>query len=303
MIQSYIPKWPPFTFGGLENPTLEDSRAVIIPVPFDSTASYLPGSRHGPESIIDASRYMELFDHETGWSPCEVGIHTMPGIEPCRGDVRETLNRVGRVVTEVLSAGRFPVVLGGEHSVTIGAVEAASRLCNRLRVLILDAHCDLRDEYEGSRFSHACTARRITETVSDVTGVGMRSCSEEEWSFLRTPGLNMHFWKDGDRKASVAKLAEVAADIKGSPDPLYLSIDLDVFNPAEVPAVGTPEPSGPTYDDLLPLIKEVATRANLVGMDLVELTPIQGDHSSQFLAAKLLYKIIGYRFAPERRAT
>ena len=296
---AYVPRWPPFTFGGVENPSIKESKVVIIPVPFDSTQSYRPGSRNGPESIIDASRYMELFDHETGFSPCDIGIHTMRGIEPARGSVEDSIDRIRQVVSEVLCDGKFPVLLGGEHTITIGAVSAAAHVWKDLRVLVLDAHCDLRNEYEGSKYSHACTNRRVSEMVGRHIVAGIRSCSEEEWEMIEARNLSFYFWKEGDRKNSLLNLGRAFNRALENPDqPLYLSIDLDVFNPSELPAVGTPEPSGPSYDDLLPFIRTLARKANLVGMDLVELTPIPNDDRSQFLAAKLVYKIIGYHFGP-----
>lgn len=297
-MKPYIPRYPPFTYGGTENPRLEEASIVIIPVPFDSTASYRPGSRDGPESIIDASRYMELFDHETGWSPCAAGIHTMAGVEPCRGSVEQTLERVKEVVGEVFATEKFPVLLGGEHSLTIGAVSAAAAIWRDLHVVSLDAHCDLRDEYEGSRHSHACAMRRVLEVARKVTGFGMRSCSEEEWDLIREKGYDFHFWKEGDREASLKSLSAAADAVVRSRSPIYLTVDLDVLNPAELPAVGTPEPSGPSFDDILPLIRTIAGKRNLVGMDVVELAPIAGDNRSEFLAARLLYKVIAYHFRP-----
>ncbi len=301
-MRPYIPRYPPFTFGGLDNPTLEESRIVIIPVPFDSTASYRSGTRDGPESIIDASRYMELFDRETGWSPCEAGIHTAPGLEPSRGSVEQTLVRVRDAVTEVLAAGKFPVLLGGEHSITIGAVNAAADIWKDLHVVTLDAHCDLREEYEGSRHSHACTMRRVLDVARKVTGFGMRSCSEEEWDLIKEKGYEFYFWSEGDRTLSLRSLRKAIRAISRIGSPIYLTVDLDVLNPAELPAVGTPEPSGPSFDDILPLIRTIARRENLVGADLVELAPIAGETRSEFLAARLLYKIIAYRFNPGRAA-
>jgi len=297
-MKPYIPRYPPFTYGGTDNPQFDEAAIVIIPVPFDSTASYRSGSRDGPDSIIDASRYMELFDHETGWSPCSAGIHTMAGVEPCRGSVEETLGRVKEAVREVFEARKFPVLLGGEHSLAIGAVSAAAGIWKDLHVVSLDAHCDLRDEYEGSKHSHACTMRRVLEHAQKVTGFGMRSCSEEEWDLLREKDHGFHFWVEGDREASMRSLEAAADEVSRTRSPVYLSIDLDVFNPAELPAVGTPEPSGPSFDDLLPLIRTIAGKRNLVGMDMVELTPIAGDNRSEFLAARLLYKVIAYHFKP-----
>ena len=302
MTLEYTPRWPHFTFGGTPNPDLEDSRVVIIPAPYDSTASYRPGSRMGPEAIIDASRNMELFDIEMGSSPIEIGIHTMTGVEPSRGSPEETIRRIRNVVGEVLSGGKFPVLLGGEHTVSLGGVGAAAGYADELGVLVLDAHCDMRDEYEGSRYSHACTNRRVNEMVNNMVVAGIRSCSHEEWELIQREELKFFQWSEGDRESGLRNLEtalDTAIEIGGE---WYLSIDLDVFSPSEMPGVSTPEPSGPLYDDILPFLKKFIRRVNLVGMDVVELTPIEGDVRSQFMAAKLIYKILAYTFCSRERS-
>lgn len=299
MTVQYVPKWPPFTFGGIENPSLEEARVAMVPVPFDSTSSYRSGARKGPEAIIDASRYMELFDHEMVWSPVEVGIHTMTGVEPSRGDVKETIARVKLTAGEILKAGKLPVVLGGEHSISIGAVGAAAEIWKDLEVIILDAHADMRDEYEGSRFSHACSTRRISELVDNVSVFGVRSCSEEEWELVRKGRPSVHFWREGDPGGSADEVVAGIGEIAARGKPLYLSIDLDFLNPSEMPAVGTPEPSGPSYDDLIRALRAMGG-AGLVGMDLVELAPIPGDDRSQFTAAKIIYKVLSYLYGKGR---
>jgi agmatinase len=295
MTESYIPKWPRFTFCGIENPPMEDSEVIMVPVPFDSTQSYRTGSRNGPESVIDASRYMELYDHQLGWSPVDVGIHTHPGVEPVRGDAERTLKRVEGVVSALLSEGKFPVVVGGEHTISVGCVSAAKRIWEDLSVICLDAHCDLRDQFEGSRFSHACTSRRILDLTPDLAILGPRSCSEEEWDFIQERGVNVSFWREGDAGYMVREIERVTETQKG---PVYLSVDLDVLNPSDLPAVGTPEPLGPSYGDMVKILKRAVEALDIVGVDFVELTPIPGDTRSQFLAAKLIYKLIGLRFQP-----
>ncbi len=295
MTIAYVPKWPPFTFGGIENPSFDQARVVLIPVPFDSTSSYRPGARKGPEAIIDASRYMELYDHETGWSPMEIGIHTMAGVDPSRGSVEETIERVKSVAGEVLAAGKLPIVLGGEHSISIGAVAAAAEMYEDLQVVTLDAHADMRNEYEGSRYSHACSTRRISELVKNLSIYGTRSCSEEEWELIRGEGPSFHFWREGDPRGSAEEMIRSLRELAGRGRPLYLSIDLDVLNPSEMPAVGTPEPSGPSYDELIPALRILA-QMKPVGLDVVEFTPIPGDDRSQFTAAKMIYKILAYMY-------
>lgn len=294
----YVPRWPPFTFCGVRNTPLQEAKAVIVPVPFDSTQSYRPGARYGPESIIDASRFMELFDHELECSPVDVGIHTMSGVEPVRGNARKTIDRVSTVLSELFRKGKLPIVLGGEHTVSVPVTFSAKEVHEDLGVLCLDAHSDLRDSYEGSSFSHACTVRRMWEATPNLTVVGVRSCSREEWDLIRENDLMVHFWKEGQpRRPNLKSMDGALESVLSEPErPLHLSIDLDVFNPADLPAVGTPEPSGPHYDDLLPRIRRIVQECNLVAVDMVELNPIQGDNRSQFLAARLIYKILGYLF-------
>jgi len=298
----YTPRWPHFTFGGAPNPDLEDSSVAIVPVPYDSTASYRPGSRMGPEAIIDASRNMELFDMETGSSPIEVGIHTMTGVEPSRGSPEETIRRIRNVVDEVLSDGKFPVLLGGEHTVSLGGVGAAVGHAGELGVLVLDAHCDMRDEYEGSRYSHACTNRRISEMVKNMVVAGVRSCSHEEWELIQRDNLNFYQWPEGNREKGLRNMQAALDLVIETGGNWYLSIDLDVLSPSEMPGVSTPEPSGPLYDDLLPFLKKFIRRVNLIGMDVVELTPVEGDVRSQFMATKLIYKILAYAFGSQERS-
>ncbi|MBU7004683.1 MAG: agmatinase [Theionarchaea archaeon] len=302
MTTEYTPKWPPFTYGGVENPALDHAGVVVIPIPYDSTASYRQGSRMGPESIIDASRYMELFDIETGWSPVEIGIHTLSGVEPSRGSPEETISRIRRTVGEVLSLSKFPVLLGGEHTVSLGGVQAAGEFAEKLGVVVLDAHCDLRDEYEGTKFSHACTNRRISEIADSLVVAGTRSCSEEEGELIQNEKLDFFHWTEGNREKGLENLQRALDFITDIGGTWYLSIDLDVFSPAEMPGVSTPEPSGPLYDEVLPFLRELARGVNLIGMDVVELTPIEGDVRSQFMASKLVYKVLAYAFGCRDRS-
>lgn len=278
---------PPYNFAGLEE-ELSDfgkARVVVLPVPYDSTVCYAPGTRNGPHAIISASRNMELYDEELGWEPARVGIHTLDELEPSKESPNETVRRVEEAVKEILKSKKFPLILGGEHSISLGAVRAVSEFYNELSVLQLDAHSDLRDEFEGTKVGHTSVMRRISETCHTVQ-VGIRSMSKEEAEFARKKKLQLFYAKDF-RPNAVVKL------LKRN---VYVSIDMDVFDPSEVPAVGTPEPGGLHWHEVLSLLKKVASQRNVVGFDVVELCPIPGDVSSDFLAAKLAYKFIGYVF-------
>lgn len=286
-------------YGGLEEEysNFKKSKAVIVQVPYDKTTTYIHGTKNGPAAIIDASRYMERFDDELNQETFKIGIHTMDPLSVENLTSEEMVARVYAQVGEILKANKFPVVLGGEHAVSIGAVKAYKDAYPNLSVLHLDAHYDLRDELFGSKLNHGCVARRISE-MCPVVQVGQRSLSKEEKDFLTTQAngrvktLNVYdildtpMWKD-----------IVTNNLTES---VYVSIDLDVFDPALVPATGTPEPGGIGWYETLSLLKEVAKDRKIVGFDVVELCPIQGNVASDFLAAKLVYRLLGYVFPAKK---
>ncbi|QLJ53109.1 MAG: Agmatinase [Candidatus Fermentimicrarchaeum limneticum] len=279
---------PPYNFVGLEPEltSFEKARVVVLPVPYDSTVCYRTGARNGPHAIINASRNMELYDEELGFEPASVGIHTLDELEPSRDSPRETIKRVESAVAEILEKKKFPLMLGGEHSISVGAVRAVSKLYKDLTVLQLDAHSDLRDEFEGTKFGHTSVMRRISE-FCDTVQVGIRSMCAEEAEFAKKKKLKLFHARDS------LKPKFIVSSLKRN---VYVTIDLDVFDPSEVPAVGTPEPGGLHWYDVLAILKEVASSRNVVGFDVVELCPIDGDITSDFLAARLAYKFLGYIF-------
>lgn len=282
---------PPYNFMGLE-PELSNfssAKAVILPVPYDSTTSYRSGTKDGPRAIIQASRNMELYDDELGYEPSMIGISTLDEVEPSMKSPEDTINRVEKVFDELIGSKKFPVMLGGEHTLTIGAVKAFKKEYTDLSVLQLDAHADLRDEYQGTKYNHACTARRLRE-LCNVVPVGIRSMSKEEAAYVREDRTKMFYARDVKKW----KIDEMLSNLKKR---VYITIDLDVFDPAEMPAVGTPEPGGLHWYDVVGIMREVSKENEIVGFDAMELAPIPQDISSDFLAAKLVYKIIGYVFA------
>ena len=289
----------PWGFAGVgpdESP-LESSRVVVLPVPYDSTTSYRGGAREGPSAIIEASRHLEDYDPETDREVYRVGIHTLPEIEPHAAGPEAMTERIASAVRPLAASGRLLAVLGGEHSVSVGVVKALRETHADLSVLYLDAHADLRDEYMGSAYSHACAARRIWE-MCPVVEVGVRSMSLEEAEFIRAgrDGLRVMQHGEGGRAASW----DAAAVLKGLTEHVYVSIDLDVFDPALMAAVGTPEPGGPGWEAVLGLLREVCRQRTVVGFDVVELCPWAGPPSCAYVAAKLAYKVMGY--ATERDA-
>ncbi len=272
-------KTAPYNFAGIENSEYESARFVVIPVPYDATSSYRSGARFGPSAIIDASRNMELFDPKLG-EIYKKGIYTLDEIEPVHGSVDKTLERVEFVVSKVLEDDKIPVTIGGEHSITIGAL----RPFKDISVLQLDAHADLRDSYEDCRNSHACVMRRALERF-DIVQAGIRSFDKEEWDLVQEKGLKC-FTRDN------IDIERIVGSVKGKD--LYVTIDVDVLDPSVMPGTGTPEPDGLSYSELVNILDAVTKEANVVGFDCVEVLPLPGSVVSEFTAAKLIYKMMGF---------
>jgi agmatinase len=286
---------PPDNFGGISEPEsqYEKARAVIFPVPLERTTTYEHGTRNGPAAILAASRNMELYDEELELETYKmVGIATLPPIDTMDGTFDEVTSEIFAAQCALLDDGKFPIALGGEHSLTPPLVSATARKYNDLSVLQIDAHADLRNEYQGNRASHACAMRRVVE-ICPAVQVGIRSLSAEEAQAIpRLP--TKIYWAAGIVRSPVTDwAAKVTADL--SPH-VYLTIDLDGFDPSLVPATGTPEPGGLDWHQVTSLVRTVAKHKEIVGMDVVELLPQPGDHASDFLAAKLVYKCLGYIF-------
>jgi len=289
----------PRNFGGLgpDHSSLENSRVVLLPVPYDRTASYMKGTARGPAAIVDASRYMELYDDELDAEPYTIGIHTAPPVSG-NDDPPEVMTRkVEEATTRYLEKGKMPVVLGGEHSVAVGAIKAYHRKHPKLSVIQFDAHGDLRSTYEGSEFSHACAMHHFAGRLPTLQ-LGIRSTSLEERDLSRAKGLMVVSARDFLPRPGTALEA-----VDRLTDEIYLTIDVDYFDPAIMPATGTPEPGGPGWYETLAFIREVCRKKRLVGFDVNELRPLGDDVAPDFLAAKLVYKIIAYRFFADGRRT
>ena len=289
------PDWPtglPTNFGGLpeEFSALERSRAVVLPVPYDFTTTYVGGARSGPRAILSASQNMELWDEELG-ATYRAGIHTLPEVEPTAAGPEAMVARVEEAVGWILDQDRLPVMLGGEHSITAGAVRAAAARFPGLSVLQLDAHADMRDRYLDSPFSHACVMRRIREHVP-ASSVGIRSLSEEEAEHLRRHPAPL--WSTRQFRALKGGLEPILESLTGE---VFVTFDLDALDPSILPATGTPEPGGLDWYEAVDLLAAVARRTRIVGFDVVELAPIAGQVASDFLAARLTYRLIGLALA------
>jgi len=279
-------------FGGQDNNCFiyEKSKVVIVPVPYGKTATYRKGAEEGPAAIINASGNIELFDEEIGKDTYRIGIHTIDALEVQNLAPEEMVSRVEKKTSFLIKDSKFPVVVGGEHTVAIGAVKAVQKAYKDLSVFYLDAHNDLRDTYNNSNFNHACVARRISEICPTVIA-GARNLSKEGKNFLPNQNitvfsvydiLDIPNWKD--------KIKDALSEN------VYISIDLDVFDPSIMPSVGAPEPGGLGWYEVLDLIRFIMQYKNVVGFDIAELTPIKDMVAPDFMAAKLIYKILGYNF-------
>jgi len=270
--------------------SLKNAKVVIVQVPYDATVTYGKGAKFGPEAIIKASNYMEQFDDELNKQTYKIGIHTKRPLRVQRLSAKKMTKHVQKVVEGIVGEEKFPVILGGEHSVSIGSIRAIAKNVKHLSILQLDAHCDLRNEYKGSRYNHACFGRRVLE-LAPIVQVGVRSLSEEENAFLPHPKVRIinayDIQKDKDwmRKACEALSENV-----------YVTIDLDVFDPSIVSSTGTPEPGGIGWYDMIGLLNMLTKKRRVVGFDVVELCPTKGQQAPDFLAAKLVYKFLGYIF-------
>ena len=285
-----IPRhWETFLDVAPNEVTETQARVVLVPVPYDSTTSYRTGARYGPRAIISASRQLEDYDIELDRDVSTVGIYTAPEIAPNVSSPEAMVDRVCKAVESAGPDGRLVGVIGGEHTVTIGAVRALAARNPGLSVLYLDAHADLRDEYMGTRWGHASVARRVRE-MCRVTEVGVRSLSSDERALIDAEHIPVVFWPPSlaDRES----LADRVLDSLSAT--VYVSVDLDVFDPSIMSAVGTPEPGGMTWSEVTALLRTVAERRNIVGFDITELSPEEGPEACTFTAAKLAHKLIGY---------
>lgn len=282
--------YPPFLGEDGVIVDLSTAEAAIIPVPYDLTSTWRKGADRGPSALLDASGTIELYDIETDSEPWRRGIVTLPPILH-DGGPEELAERVRAATAEVLARGAVPVVIGGEHSVTIGAVEAAADAFPGIGVLQIDAHGDTRETYEGSTHNHACVMARARERCS-IVQVGIRAVDASE-----LPGLDPDrvFW--AHEIAGRADSGWIDRVVELLPETVYVTIDLDAFDPSLLPATGTPEPGGLGWYEVNELVRRVARERQIVGFDVVELLPMPGEHASDFIAAKLVHRVLAEVFS------
>jgi agmatinase len=289
----------PHTFMGLdeEGSDPEKSKVVILPVPYEATTSFGGGTGGGPSAIIEASRYIELYDQELDSEPADVGIATLPSLMLTGAGPQQALEELREAYDRVLDAvpGRFVIMLGGEHSISSAPILAwADRLQSegkRLSVLQFDAHTDLRPEYEGSPYSHASVMSRTQDRV-EIVAVGIRAITSDEMRLVRK-AENIHVFLADDIHTGEDWMDDVMSRLGQD---VYITFDVDGFDPALVPSTGTPEPGGLQWYPVLKLLRRVFAERTVHGVDIVELAPLPGLTAPDFLVAKLAYKMIGYRF-------
>jgi agmatinase len=286
-----LPWAPAGNFLGLpeEHCGYDAAGVVILPVPYEATVSYMGGTRFGPRGLLHASRFVELYDEELDAEPYAIGVHTLPELMLTGAGPDKAMRELRRAFDALLGSGKFVIMLGGEHSVSGPPILAhADRLGRRkLSVLQLDAHADLRTEYEGTPYSHACVMHTVHERAKLVQ-VGIRSLTAEERALQRKRRMTVVFGHELDQPDWEDRVISALG-----PD-VYLTIDVDYFDPSIMPATGTPEPGGGAWQPTIRLLDRVFRERNVVGADVVELAPLPGVVAPDFLAAKLVYKLIGF---------
>ena len=271
-----------------ETADIKKAKTFILPVPYEASTTYGTNTKMGPAAIIAASQHLELYDDELKTETATSGIFTGAPLKPNLRKPELTVDRIQQATEKIIKSKKFPVLLGGEHTITIGAVKAAKKFYPDLSVLQFDAHADLRNTYQQNHYSHACVMHRVRQFVHQTVAVGIRSYSQEEVAYLAT-AKNCRIHGTSKENLKIEKI------LSGLSRNVYLTFDLDVFDPAIMPSVGTPEPGGLWWDETLGILKAVCGAKCLVACDVVELTPIPGLIHADFLAAKLVYKLIGYK--------
>ena len=277
-----------------EHSSYEQAAVLVLPIPFEGTVSYGGGTRHGPAAIVEASQQVELYDREFDCEPAtEYGVHTLPALD-LADEPEAAVAQIAAATAAAAASGKLLVGLGGEHTVSVGFGRGLlDALGGPLTVVQIDAHSDLRDEYEDTPYSHACIARRLLEMdgIEQVLQLGIRSVCTEEVQFVRANPRRARVWYSEQVHAGSWR-DELIERIRGRR--VYLTIDVDGLDPSIVPATGTPEPDGLTWAETLQILRTVTAHAIVVGLDCVELAPLDNLHASDFAVAKLVYKTISY---------
>jgi len=280
----------------------ENSRAVIVPVPYEAASSYGKGTGLGPKAVLEASQKVELFDDELWVEPYKIGIQTASELimEPVGSDSEKPFEKLTEIISPLVEFGKFPIIIGGEQSISLGGVRACAERFADLSVLQVNAHCNLHQSFDGNAYSHASVSYHIYKTLPHplLTQVGIRNISADEVHWLETdePRINI-FWARQQNNWNLDQIVHTLSDN------VYLNIDVDGLDPSIMPSTGTPEPGGISWHQITELIKLLCINKNVVAADFVQLSPIKDLHAPDFLVAKLIYKLIGYRYAMELGVT
>ncbi|MBU0580616.1 MAG: agmatinase [Candidatus Margulisbacteria bacterium] len=266
------------------------AKIALLPIPYESSVSYGSGTKNGPQAIINASQYLEWYDLEQKCEPAQAGIYTLPDIKPVK-DPEKMMNIIKHKIIQLLKDKKFPVILGGEHTISIGSTFGALEIFPKLSILHFDAHSDCRSKFRGNPYSHACTLYKIREKNKKTVSVGIRSTSLEEIDYINKEQVPIYYAKD-----IIKKGFPIQDILKQLTDDVYLSFDIDALDPSIVEQTGTPEPGGLTWYPTLEFLKELFKQKNVVGLDMLELAPNPAHPNADFTTAKLIYKILGYKF-------
>jgi agmatinase len=270
--------------------SFKDAKAILIPFCYEGGLSYGKGASRAPDAIIDASQYLELYDEVLDTEPYSIGICTVVPPE-MPSEPENMVQVVYQTTREVLDDNKFVVSLGGDHSVSTGFCKALLEKYEKISVIQIDAHADLRHSYEGSIFSHASVMSRIREMTKDTLQIGIRSLSAKEAQLIKDEQLVVCSM-DRFRKGSF----DLDSAIQNLPDPVFITFDLDVFDWSVIRSTGTPEPGGLLWDEAMNILQKIFSIRDVVGFDVVELAPMENDPNSSFAAAKLIYKMIGFKY-------
>ncbi len=280
-----------FTFTGMKNPEFEESAVLILPVPYDATSSYTSGSRKAPRAIISASAEIEFFSLDRRKDiTSSVKIHTLPEVFPSYKSPERMAEIIEDVFKQIIALKKFPVMIGGDHSVTIGAVKAVSKAYKNLSVLQIDAHLDLRDEYQETKFSHACTMRRVREIGCDAVQAGIRTASEEEMEFVKEKKLEDSIFFGKIKDEDIDRIIDAIKN-----NNVYITIDADGFDSSVFPGTGNPEPDGISWSIGMKLLQTICEKKNVVGFDIVEVKPQCCSTISEDNAARMIYGLVGWK--------
>ena len=280
-------------FLGIDNKFSINEKAIVIPFGLEKTVSYGSGTKNGPKEIIKASHQVELYDEEFNCEPFKkIGIKTIKPFK-INNNIKIALNQISELNERILSKKKFPLTLGGEHSITPGCIKPFVKKFNKILILHFDAHADLRNSYNNQKFSHASAIRRCLDHKNvSLVSFGIRNISKEEVPYLKKNSNRIEiFWAKDKKKWNLKKFKRIISN-----KIVYLTFDVDGFDSSLMPATGTPEPGGLFWDETLEIIKIAAKNSNIVGADINELAPIKGFNSYNFLVAKLAYKILSYKF-------